>query len=94
MHFDENIKPYAIFKEIKDKKFTNFEEVRDTISMLTDKIAGATKGIVDNPIILNIFSNTCPDLTLIDLPGITRIPIANSGQPDNIEQITKDMSAR
>ena len=31
--------------------------------------------IVNKPIKLNIYSNTCPDLTLIDLPGITRIPI-------------------
>jgi dynamin 1-like protein len=30
---------------------------------------------VNNPIKLNIYSNSCPDLTLIDLPGITRIPI-------------------
>jgi replication fork clamp-binding protein CrfC len=45
---------------------------------LTDKVAGSKKGIVDKPIVLNIFSPTCPDLTLIDLPGITRIPLAGS----------------
>jgi dynamin 1-like protein len=72
----EETKPWAIFEEIPGKKFYNFTEVRDNIVSLTDKVAGDKKNIVDRPIILNIYSPTCPDLTLIDLPGITRIPIA------------------
>ena len=72
---DENTKPWAIFDEIPNKKFQDFNEVRNSINMLTDKIAGTKKNIVDIPIVLNVHSNTCPDLTLIDLPGITRIPI-------------------
>lgn len=43
--------------------------MRDTINMLTDKVAGQNKGIVNKPIILTIYSSICPDLTLIDLPG-------------------------
>jgi len=88
------MKPYAIFEEIKDRKFTDFPEVRNQINILTDKVAGSKKGIVDKPIVLNIFSHTCPDLTLIDLPGITRIPMAGSDQPNNIEQITRAMATR
>jgi len=42
---------------------------------------------------LNVFSNSCPDLTLIDLPGITRIPLAQSDQKEDIEKITKNMAA-
>lgn len=76
------------------KKFTDFEEVRRTISTLTDKVAGEKKGIVDKPIVLQIYSPTCPDLTVIDLPGITRIPLAGSDQPKNIEQITREMAER
>lgn len=57
---------------------------------MTDKVCGSNKGIVDLPIILNIYSHTCPDLTLIDLPGITRIAIG--GQDEKIEQITKAMA--
>lgn len=41
------------------------------------------------PIVLNVYSPTCPDLTLIDLPGITRIPI--EGQAQDIERVTKNM---
>lgn len=78
---DPNAKPWAVFEEVgKDKKFFDFKEVRKTIDMLTDKVAGTTKNIVDKPIMCQVFSHTCPDLTLIDLPGITRIPLAGSGQ--------------
>ena len=38
--------------------------------MLTDKVAGTKKGIIDDPIILTIHSEACPDLTLVDLPGL------------------------
>lgn len=62
--------------------------------MLTDKVAGKGKNIVDKSIVLNVYSHTCPDLTLIDLPGITRIPLAGSDQPNNIEQITRAMANR
>jgi dynamin 1-like protein len=90
----DETKPWAIFEEIPGKKFFDFQEVRNQINVLTDKVAGAKKNIVDKPIILNIYSHTCPDLTLIDLPGITRIPLAGSDQPNNIEQITRAMAHR
>ena len=66
-----------------------FPEVRKAIEMLTDKVCGENVNIVDKPIILDIYSHACPDLTLVDLPGITRIPIKD--QPQNIEEITKNM---
>ena len=82
-HSTEIITPWAKFEEVQGKKFTDFNEVKSTIEFLTDKVAGKTKNIVDKAIVLNIYSHTCPDLTLIDLPGITRIPI--EGQDKNIE---------
>ena len=92
---DEMAKPWGVFDEIPGKKMFDFPgEVRNNINILTDKVAGSKKGIVDKPIILNIFSHTCPDLTLIDLPGITRIPMQGSDQPANIEQITRSMANR
>jgi len=77
-HMDEDVKPYAVFPdEIPGRKFTNFSEVRDNINMLTDKKCGEKKNIIDDPIVLQVYSHTCPDLTLIDLPGITRIAIGD-----------------
>lgn len=84
-------KPYAMFDAVEGK-FVDFSKVRDMIIRLTDDKAGKTKNIIDDPIILTIYSNTCPDLTLIDLPGITRIPVGD--QPKNIYEITKEMAHR
>ena len=88
------VKAFAHFEELKGEKFTDFNVVRQKIEELTDKVCGKSKGIIDKPIILNISSPTCPDLTLIDLPGITRIPLKGSDQPADIELITKNMATR
>ena len=77
-HQPANVTPWGVFEEVPGKKFTDWNDVRNTINVLTDKVAGKSKNIVDKPIVLNVFSHTCPDLTLIDLPGITRIPLAGS----------------
>jgi replication fork clamp-binding protein CrfC len=63
--------------------------VTETIEILTDKVAGNSKGISDVPIVCQIYSATVPDLTMIDLPGITRNAV--EGQPQNIEKLTKDL---
>ena len=76
---DQAPTPYAIFEEINNEKFTDFEVVRQKIIWLTEKVAGSSKNIVNVPIIVTIYSSTCPDLTLVDLPGITRIPLHGSG---------------
>lgn len=47
---------------------------------------------MDKPIILHVYSSTCPDLTLVDLPGITRIAL--QGQDANIEKVTTEMAKR
>ena len=84
--------PWAIFEERKGTKFTDFIKVRETIEALTDEVCKANKNIIDKPIVLNVYSQTCPDLTLVDLPGVTRVPIGD--QPKNIEEITKNMATR
>lgn len=81
-----------MFKAEKDKKFFDFIEVRKMIEKLTDEIAGNNKGIVDKPIIISLYSKECPDLTLVDLPGITRIPLKGSDQGKDIEKVTKAMA--
>ena len=84
--------PWAVFEEVKGEKFTDFNKVRETIESLTDKVCVGEKNIVDQPIVLNVYSQTCPDLTLVDLPGVTRVPVGK--QPKNIEEITKNMAKR
>ena len=91
VHTSEKTIPKAVFDEIPGKEFTNFSEVKKSINELTDKIAGTNKNIVNKPIVLKVFSHSCPDLTIIDLPGITRIPLAGSDQPKDIELVTTNM---
>ncbi len=82
--------PYFTFPDdYQDMRFEDPIQVTKTIEELTDKIAGISKGISEVPIVCNIYSQFVPDLTMIDLPGITRNPIP--GQPANIEKITKDL---
>ncbi|CAA7036861.1 unnamed protein product [Microthlaspi erraticum] len=48
---------------------------------------GSRKGISDSPLTLHVKKAGVPDLTMVDLPGITRVPV--KGQPENIyEQIS------
>eukprot|EP00330_Aristerostoma_sp_ATCC50986_P010123 CAMPEP_0114602260 /NCGR_PEP_ID=MMETSP0125-20121206/24863_1 /TAXON_ID=485358 ORGANISM="Aristerostoma sp., Strain ATCC 50986" /NCGR_SAMPLE_ID=MMETSP0125 /ASSEMBLY_ACC=CAM_ASM_000245 /LENGTH=151 /DNA_ID=CAMNT_0001812279 /DNA_START=270 /DNA_END=725 /DNA_ORIENTATION=- len=63
--------------------------ISSSFNELTSKVCGA-KRIVDDPIVLKVFSQHCPDLTLIDLPGITRI----ANDKFDVEKATKDMSMR
>ena len=86
---------WAVFEEIEGKKFTDFVKVRETIEQLTEEVCGRQfffeKKTVDRrPIILYIYSQIFPDLTLIDLPGINRIPIGAA--PRNIELISRDIA--
>ena len=85
---------WAVFAACPEKVFTNFDDVRAEINRQTDVVAGKNKGIIDDPIVLTVYSITCPDLTVIDLPGVTRVPLKGSDQNDDIEKITKDMAMR
>jgi hypothetical protein len=93
MTYDPTLKkPVGRFEEIPGATFTNFDEVRQKIEDLTDKLCGKEKVIINKPIILNISSSSCPNITMVDLPGITSIPIGK--QPVNIYEITKEMILR
>jgi len=80
---------YCEFLHIKDRKFSNFDEVRAEIEKETLRIAGANKGISNVPISLKIHSPHVLDLTVVDLPGVTKVPIGD--QPADIERQTKDL---
>ncbi len=47
-----------------------------------NELAGKGVGICDEIITLEVMSSDVCDLTLIDLPGIARVPV--KGQPENI----------
>ncbi|CAB1318538.1 unnamed protein product, partial [Coregonus sp. 'balchen'] len=80
---------YAEFLHCKGKKFTDFDEVRGEIEAETDRITGQNKGISPVPINLRVYSPHVLNLTLVDLPGMTKVPVGD--QPVDIEQQIRDM---
>ena len=84
--------PYIFFENDLNNKITDFTGIKDKITNLTNSICGNGKNILDKPLIINIYSPTCPDLTILDLPGISKVPIGD--QPKNIEEITKNMTIK
>ncbi|KAG8042853.1 hypothetical protein GUJ93_ZPchr0083g33702 [Zizania palustris] len=79
-----------------DKRFTDFSLVRKEIADETDRETGRSKQISSVPIHLSIYSPYVVNLTLIDLPGLTKVAIGkffivNQGQPDSIVQDIENM---
>nr|XP_020474864.1 dynamin-1-like protein isoform X2 [Monopterus albus] len=71
------------FLHTKNKIYTDFDEIRQEIENETERVSGNNKGISDEPIHLRIFSPHIVNLTLVDLPGITKVPVGD--QPKDIE---------
>lgn len=80
---------FAEFLHCKGKKFVDFNEVRAEIEAETDRVTGSNKGISPVPINLRVYSPNVLNLTLIDLPGLTKVPIGD--QPVDIEAQIKGM---
>ncbi|XP_078138034.1 dynamin-1-like protein isoform X2 [Centroberyx gerrardi] len=77
------------FLHTKNKIYTDFDEIRQEIENETERISGNNKGISDEPIHLKIFSPHVVNLTLVDLPGITKVPVGD--QPKDIEVQIRDL---
>ena len=56
------------------EKFYDFIKAREEIEIDTERKCGSNKEISAEPIILKVFSRTVVNLTLVDLPGMTKIP--------------------
>ena len=74
---------WGTFLHTKNRIYKDYNEIRREIEAETDRMAGANKGICPDPVNLKIFSASVVNLTLIDLPGITKVPVGD--QPDDIE---------
>ncbi|XP_061534454.1 dynamin-2-like isoform X1 [Phycodurus eques] len=80
---------YAEFLHCKGRKFVDFDEVRQEIEGETDRLTGSNKGISPIPINLRVYSPNVLNLTLIDLPGMTKVAVGD--QPVDIEHQIRDM---
>ncbi|XP_033976402.1 dynamin-2-like isoform X3 [Trematomus bernacchii] len=80
---------YAEFLHCKGRKFVDFDEVRLEIEAETERITGSNKGISTVPINLRVYSPNVLNLTLIDLPGMTKVAVGD--QPVDIEHQIMEM---
>jgi dynamin 1-like protein len=55
----------------------------------TERVAGGNKGVSPDPIILRVHSKNVVNLTLVDLPGLTKVPVGD--QPSNISDMIREM---
>ncbi|KAE9607661.1 Dynamin-related protein 12A [Lupinus albus] len=86
---EEGSREYAEFLHLPRKRFTDFVAVRKEISDETDRETGRSKQISTVPIHLSIYSPNVVNLTLIDLPGLTKVAV--EGQSDSIVQDIENM---
>ncbi|XP_033645744.1 dynamin-1-like protein isoform X2 [Asterias rubens] len=77
------------FLHTKNKVYTDFDNIRDEIEQETDRMAGSNKGISADAINLKIFSPKVLNLSLVDLPGLTKVAVGD--QPEDIELQIRDM---
>nr|XP_027083988.1 dynamin-related protein 1E-like isoform X2 [Coffea arabica] len=86
---DPGKEDYAQFLHTGDKKFIDFSMVRKEIQEETDRVTGKAKQISALPINLSIYSPNVVNLTLVDLPGLTKVAV--EGQPESIVQEIENM---
>ncbi|KAH6626955.1 Dynamin central region-domain-containing protein [Chaetomium sp. MPI-SDFR-AT-0129] len=84
-----NADEWGEFLHIPGQKFFDFNKIRDEISRETEAKVGRNAGISPAPINLRIYSPNVLNLTLVDLPGLTRVPVGD--QPRDIERQIRDM---
>ncbi|GMP23110.1 hypothetical protein CsSME_00000833 [Camellia sinensis var. sinensis] len=89
LHRIDEGKEYAEFIHLPKKKFTDLATVRKEIADETDRETGRSKQISTVPIYLSLYSPNVVNLTLIDLPGLTKVAI--DGQSESIVQDIENM---
>jgi len=75
------------------RKYFNFADIRQEIVADTARLTGPTsKGINPTPIHLKIFSPKVLSLTMVDLPGLTKVAVQD--QPEDIELQIRDLNVQ
>uniref|UniRef100_A0A1I7ZGV1 Dynamin-type G domain-containing protein n=1 Tax=Steinernema glaseri TaxID=37863 RepID=A0A1I7ZGV1_9BILA len=86
---DPNGTERAVFQHKPNEEFTDFSRVRTEIEVETNRATGGNQGISEKAINLKIYSPHVLNLTLVDLPGVTRV--AQGNQRDDIESLVREL---
>ena len=76
-----------------DPKAAQLERIRKAIEAQTAARAGSQKGVTNEAIFLRLYSPHVPNLSLVDLPGLTMTALTAQGQPKDIKQQIRQMIA-
>uniref|UniRef100_A0AC34GNZ3 Dynamin-1-like protein n=1 Tax=Panagrolaimus sp. ES5 TaxID=591445 RepID=A0AC34GNZ3_9BILA len=83
---------WATFDHLPDQEFVDFEKVCKEIQRETNASVGTNQDVSDDPIYLKIYSANVVNLTMVDLPGFTKVPVGD--QPPDIETRIRDMALK
>eukprot|EP00118_Oscarella_pearsei_P005729 m.26335 g.26335 ORF g.26335 m.26335 type:complete len:695 (+) comp29242_c0_seq3:103-2187(+) len=88
VHTEEE-EEYGRFLHLDNERFTDFRMIKEEIQRETDRVSGTNKAISPDPIRLTVYSPHVLNLTLVDTPGITKVPVGD--QPEDIEKQVRDL---
>ncbi|KAI9278847.1 Dynamin central region-domain-containing protein [Phascolomyces articulosus] len=86
---DKDKNEWGEFLHLPGQKFYEFDKIREEIVRDTELKTGKNLGISPQPINLRVFSPNVLTLTMVDLPGLTKVPVGD--QPKDIEKQIRDM---
>lgn len=86
---DDDGEEWGEFLHQPGRRYHDFVSIRSEIVRETERLTGSNRGIDHAPIHLKIYSPSVLSLTLVDLPGIAKVPVGD--QPENIEEQIRNM---
>eukprot|EP00891_Asterochloris_glomerata_P004731 jgi/Astpho2/4731/e_gw1.00067.68.1_t len=88
---DPDAREFGVFLHKQGEKMYDFNQIRQEIEDETMRyLKGRGKVVSADPIQLTVSSPNVPNLTLVDMPGLTKVPI--DGQPKSIVRDLEDMA--
>lgn len=89
LQLQQSDQEYGEFLHAKGRRFDSFDAIRQEIEDETDRLTGTNKGVSNYPINLRVYSPHVLNLTVIDLPGLTKVAVGD--QPVDIEDQIRGM---
>lgn len=80
---------YGVFSHKPQQRFVNYADIRQEIENDTKAVVRDGMGVSNMPINLTIYSPHVVNLTLVDLPGMVKVP--SQGQPHDISKRIDDI---